>query len=578
MSLVLNITALFLFSMAAVRVVAVIVTLSTESSMEPSLGDMDRRLNFPFYYLGPAPSEVSEDHIKETDGETLFDELRTALRHYRELSQSLVHQLTLSYEVASRTEDLLFPHHKRRCVDGSARLNSAFLSCTIREKIAKVATLTEKNIFVLEDLLKQFPATVAMPPLHNAQGFTSAGSRDDTHYEPHFTFPPPGDSFEDRGETESDTQIEPLAKYIPPHTPQNNNNKFGAEEEPYDTASHVITHFARDWTAEGASIREDTHDWIVKQLWIYHSKGKSFLQVRSKSSNESPLSPVLVPGAGMARLAFDIAFAHNEDKAGTKVYPFAVEAIDNSIVMAAAAFNLLHHPSLNGQTDNVGESEKKDLKVYPFVTDPFVNEVDTQRRWESAVFPEDAVSDHFLHLRKQQSSCGPSLSYLIGDFVRVYAPSSKHAVFGAIATCFFLDTASNIYEYIFTVRNLLKAGGVWINVGPVQWHRNSQLQPTTDELKNLLRLAGFQIEHWEINDTMVAYRHPYDIMEGMSTRVEAYRPLKFVVILSPHNDHSSGAPDDGDNLSSCLETLRFTTGRVSTRIVANDAQVVDNSE
>lgn len=34
-----------------------------------------------------------------------------------------------------------------------------------------------------------------------------------------------------------------------------------------------------------------------------------------------------------------------------------------------------------------------------------------------------------------------------------------------IATCFFIDTAHNVIDYVETIWNILKPGGVWINLG-----------------------------------------------------------------------------------------------------------------
>lgn len=34
-----------------------------------------------------------------------------------------------------------------------------------------------------------------------------------------------------------------------------------------------------------------------------------------------------------------------------------------------------------------------------------------------------------------------------------------------IATCFFIDTAHNVIDYIDTIWKILKPGGIWINVG-----------------------------------------------------------------------------------------------------------------
>ena len=107
-----------------------------------------------------------------------------------------------------------------------------------------------------------------------------------------------------------------------------------------------------------------------------------------------------------------------------------------------------------------------------------------------------------------------------------------------VATSFFVDTATNVYEYVAAIKNALRtsttndddcgieSGGkggsesegkgrngresVWINVGPVQWHTNAQLRPTVDEFRDLIEAAGFVIQHWEVSEDLVGYRHPDD--------------------------------------------------------------------
>jgi hypothetical protein len=219
-------------------------------------------------------------------------------------------------------------------------------------------------------------------------------------------------------------------------------------------------------------------------------------------------------------------------------------------VMAAATNHILHRAAGRPGTDFP--------KVYPFVSDPFTNEFDTQRRWEPTELLDDDTSNIFTHLDRQQSNHRPRLSYVVGDFVSIYSSPLKSGVYGSIATCFFIDTATNIYEYILTIRNLLRIGGVWINLGPVQWHQNAQLQPSTEELKGIIVLAGFNIIHWEVNNELLAYRHPDDILTG--TRAEAYRPLKFVVILGPDERDGKDEAETGDLISS-IKILRRMTGR-----------------
>ena len=262
-----------------------------------------------------------------------------------------------------------------------------------------------------------------------------------------------------------------------------------------------------------------------------------------------------MPGAGIGRLAFDLAFAQDEERTSDccTSYPFAVEAMDNSIVMASAAYHLFHN--------------EEHTKIYPFVSDSLSNEVDTQRRWDSAQIPEQSVMDQLRSLHSKQPHQRPKLSYTVGDFVTTYSSPSKQGQYGSLVSVFFIDTATNIFEYILTIRHSLRLGGVWINYGPVQWHQNAQLHPTTNELRDMIEAAGFEVKQWEVSEKLVAYRHPDDLDSthskergSRSTRSEAYRPLKFVAVLKSVESDSNGQEEC---LLSSIQKVRLSTGRRS---------------
>lgn len=534
----------------------------------PSPLEASEDWNVPFFYHVMHPlssSDESDDAHRQNENNyhyPSFRELQTSLRHYREMADGIIRKLSVSHEVARRTEQILFPHH-----DHSDASRSSFLSCRLEEKITKSAILLEQNSLVLERLLKPFSFSV-IARYSTASGASSKSPDISDLYlststtNTHFTFPPPKNNNFNYCQTSPDSSMQSsLARYIPPYKPSQGIDAQDLDEAIYDSASHILTHLVRDWTASGQNIRKDTHDWILDQLLTLNENCNSMdsnLDPSSHCERQKSLSPVLVPGAGMARLAFDIAFAHGEhnETNNMQYYPFSVEAADNSIVMAAAAYHIFHYYS------SIGNDPENALEIFPFVADPLSNEVNSQQRWKSEVIPEDIISQKISHLQGMQQSSNhqPNLSYSIGDFVSVYASPSKHALFGSIATCFFIDTATNIYEYILTIRNLLRVGGVWINVGPVQWHRNAQLQPTVDELKEIITFSGFKVIHWEISDKLLAYRHPDDISIG--TRAEAYRPLKFVVALHPDEDCKVKTAGE-EELMLSIEMLRRTTGRRS---------------
>lgn len=63
-------------------------------------------------------------------------------------------------------------------------------------------------------------------------------------------------------------------------------------------------------------------------------------------------------------------------------------------------------------------------------------------------------------------------SMVAGEFVEVY--SKQPGTWDCVVTCFFMDTAHNIIEYIECISNILKKGGIWVNIGPLLYHYSEQ--------------------------------------------------------------------------------------------------------
>ena len=250
------------------------------------------------------------------------------------------------------------------------------------------------------------------------------------------------------------------------------------EESSYDSAVQIITHIVRDWTACGANIRQSLYSWCIDMLEKHIPK-----EHRS----------ILVPGSGLGRLAYDMA------RAG-----YSVEANEVSVSMAAVAFQFLNGLVRKGV-------------VHPFSFDSLTNEVTSKHRYDAVAFPDIDVS----------TANRAGLSYSVGDFVDIYSCPRRKAQHGAVVTCFFIDTATNIIEYLATIRHVLLPGGVWINVGPIQWHSNALLRPSGNELRDLIEGLGFDVHLWSIDSEPVNYRHDLD-GGGRYTKTEAYLPLRFI--------------------------------------------------
>jgi len=73
-------------------------------------------------------------------------------------------------------------------------------------------------------------------------------------------------------------------------------------------------------------------------------------------------------------------------------------------------------------------------------------------------------------------------------------------------TCFFIDTAKNVVNYLRIFHKILAPGGVWINLGPLLWHwENSRTDPSIEldleQVKALVEEIGFEIRDEKTIDT-----------------------------------------------------------------------------
>ncbi|PKI44616.1 hypothetical protein CRG98_034971 [Punica granatum] len=89
-----------------------------------------------------------------------------------------------------------------------------------------------------------------------------------------------------------------------------------------------------------------------------------------------------------------------------------------------------------------------------------------------------------------------------GDFVEVYSEPSQLGAWDVVVTCFFIDTAHNIIEYIEIISRILKDGGVWINLGPLLYHfadmhgqeDDMSIELSLEDVKRVALHYGFVLE------------------------------------------------------------------------------------
>lgn len=339
------------------------------------------------------------------------------------------------------------------------------------------------------------------------------------------------------------------------------------ETDGYDTALQVIHHTARDWTMGAASCREDTIVWIVRAIVQYYTRNHHDGSTGNDYDHQQ--LRVLIPGAGLGRLAYEVSTC--TDLAEMGVEP-CVEANDSSVTMVYAAQNVLkmlqrQQLEQEQEDDNYWQLQQQS-EIYPFVSDPQVNEIDARKRFEMEVFPDQHAINSYKHYH-DLTGRHPNLFFTIGDFVSTYSQQSKQNQYDVVATSFFIDTATNIYEYIYIMKHMLDRNGIWVNCGPVQWHPCALLRPTVEQLKEMLQVAGFELISWSIANDLVAYRHPDDVggtgLEARYTRSEAYRPLRFVARLVDDDGNS----DDDEDLSVKIQYSEFLNQVASGKIEVN---------
>ncbi|KAJ6741574.1 CARNOSINE N-METHYLTRANSFERASE [Salix viminalis] len=226
-----------------------------------------------------------------------------------------------------------------------------------------------------------------------------------------------------------------------------------------DKVRCIIRNIVRDWAAEGQKERDQCYKPILKEL-------NSLFPNRS---SESPPA-CLVPGAGLGRLALEIS-----------CLGFVSQGNEFSYYMMICSSFILN------QTETAGE-----WTIYPWIHSN-CNSLSDSDQLRPVSIPD--IHPASAGITEGFSMCG-------GDFVEVYSDPSHVGVWDAVVTCFFIDTAHNIIEYIEIISRILKDGGVWINLGPLLYHfadmygqeDEMSIELSLEDVKRVVLNYGFEVE------------------------------------------------------------------------------------
>jgi len=191
----------------------------------------------------------------------------------------------------------------------------------------------------------------------------------------------------------------------------------------------TLRQFVRDWAKEGQPERQASYSPLISALLQHLPPPKQGTQQRAPA--------VLCPGCGLARLPFDLV------RLGY-----------------AAQGNEFSYHMLLGSNLILNRSERPEcFSIFPFA----LSLPNRKGRWDHLravkipdICPMDALRQ------------GAQFSMAAGEFVEVYKNQTN--AWDAVASCFFLDTAKNIFLYIRIIANIIRPGGLFVNIGPLLFH------------------------------------------------------------------------------------------------------------
>ena len=125
-----------------------------------------------------------------------------------------------------------------------------------------------------------------------------------------------------------------------------------------------------------------------------------------------------------------------------------------------------------------------------------------------------------------------------GEFINVFGSGSNK--WDCIVTCFFIDTAHNVLDYMQTFNKILKVGGLWVNIGPLHWHYSEQpyevqVQISLEEIEHLVPKFGFRFRKKYMKET--SYTGRLNCMHNMK-----YESVFFSAVKVSEFEPPSQAP------------------------------------
>ncbi|KAF5269834.1 hypothetical protein FQR65_LT05880 [Abscondita terminalis] len=229
--------------------------------------------------------------------------------------------------------------------------------------------------------------------------------------------------------------------------------EVGTLSEGLDKVQSVFKQLMRDWSALGFAERKQCYDPIIEEIELQFPPEKFEI----KDVN------VLVPGAGLGRLAFEIASRG-----------YSCQGNEFNLFMLIVSFYVLN---LCKKVD--------EFTIYPWIHQ-YCNNLTAEQQMMSVTFPDV----------RPMPTPESKFSMTAGDFLEVYSIPNE---WDCVATCFFIDCAANVVQFIELIYHILKPNGVWINLGPLLYHYSDvkyekSIEPSFQVLSEVIKKVGFTME------------------------------------------------------------------------------------
>lgn len=253
----------------------------------------------------------------------------------------------------------------------------------------------------------------------------------------------------------------------------------------------ILNQIAREWS----SICAEERDKFLPLV-------REFLEESFPSGRDTV--KILIPGAGLCRLAVDMV-----------QLGFNTEANEVS-----------YHMLMVGQFILNSDLQEEGIALHPFVHS-FSHHINRAQQLRQIHIPDLNISERVVgeNLLSMVSGSFPDIygpninikqseSYSNSAAIREIRAENRNSK-DVVVTNFFMDTSSNILDYLETISHVLKDGGYWINFGPFMYHFEQDHQteltadfdPCTGEVSNELNtpLKGIELSHEDVIQTATTY-------------------------------------------------------------------------